>query len=145
MPINAQHPGDLARNLFFQFEQRRRKLVEFGKTFRAQGRGSRVKEDLGLEHEAVADHADFGAVAEDRIQAPEEFRAVTREFLHALRQRDIQALAEFGNARLRLLVAFLRNVQRLLQGRELTPQCGDLLIEELDLRERAHRDALFAL
>ena len=60
-----------------------------------------------LEHEAVADDADIGAIAQNGAQAAEEFRTVARQFLHALRQRDVQALAEIGNPPLRFLVALL--------------------------------------
>ena len=95
--VDAQHPVDLRRNLLLQIEQRAGELVEFGAAFRPQHRGAAVEEDLRLEHEAVADDADVGAVAEDFAQLAEEIRPVARQFLHALRQRDVKALAEIGD------------------------------------------------
>jgi hypothetical protein len=51
-----------------------------------------------LQHEAVADHADIRAVAENFAQPAEEVGAVARQLLHALRQRHVQPLAELGEA-----------------------------------------------
>ena len=60
--------------------------------FRLQRRLPNVEENLGRKHEAVADHADVWAVAEDGAQPPEEVGAIARQFLHALRQRDIEQI-----------------------------------------------------
>ena len=98
-----------------------------------------VEEHLRLEHEAVADDADVGAVAEDLAQPAEEIRTVARQFLHALRQRDIQPLAEIGDARLRFLVLLLGGVERFFERGELAAQRGDLLVENLDLRDARAR------
>ena len=74
-----------------------------------------VEEHFRLEHEAVADDADVGPVAEDRAQPAEEVGAVARQFLHALRQRHVEPLAEIGDAGLRFLVALLGGVERLFE------------------------------
>ena len=126
-------------------EQRRRDLVEFGAALGLEHRLAGVEEHLRLQHETVADDADIGAVAEDVAQPAEEVGAIARQFLHALRQRHVQPLAEVGDARLRLLVLFLRDVQRLFQRAELAAQRRDLLVEHFDLGERAERDLLLGV
>ena len=64
-----------------------------------------VEQDFGLEHEAVADDPHAGPVAEDVAQTSEEIRTVARKLLHLLRERDVQPVAEIGDARLGILVA----------------------------------------
>ena len=145
MPVDAQHPGDLARNLLVELGQRRRKLVEFGAAFRQQRRLAGVEEHFRREHEAVADDADVRTVAEDGAQAAEEFGAVARQFLHALRQRHVEPRAEVGDAALRFLVALLGRIERLFERRELAAQRGDLLDQHLDLRQRARGDLLLGI
>ena len=139
MAVDPQHPGDLARDLLVELDQRGGELVEFGAAFRQQQRLAGVEEHFGLEHEAVADDADVRPVAEDGAQAAEEFRAVARQFLHALRQRDVEPLAEIGDAALRFLVALLGGIERLFERGELAAQRADLLVQHLDLRQRARR------
>ena len=97
MAVDPQHPGDLGRDLLVEFGQCARNLVEFGAAFRQQHRLTGVEEHLGLEHETVADDADVRPVAENGAQAAEEFRTVARQFLHPLRQRHVQPLAEIGD------------------------------------------------
>ena len=75
----------------------------------------------------------------------EEVGAVARQLLHALGQRDVEPLAEIGDARLRILVALLRDVERRFERAELAPQRGDLLVEHLDLRQRPQRDLLLGV
>ena len=75
----------------------------------------------------------------------EEFRTVARQFLHPLRQRDVQPLAEIGDAALRFLVALFRGIERFLKRRELAAQRADLLVQHLDLRQRARRHLLFGI
>ena len=145
MAVDPQHPGDFARDLLVEIDQRGGELVEFGAAFGQQQRLAGIEEHFRLEHEAVADDADVRPVAEDGAQAAEEFRTVARQFLHPLRQRDVQALAEIGNAALRFLVALLRGVERFFQRRELAAQRADLLVQHLDLRQRARRNLLFGI
>ena len=137
MAVDAQHPIDLRRNLLFQIEQRAGELVEFGAAFRPQHRGAAVEEHLRLEHEAVADDADIGTVAENFAQLAEEVRAIARQFLHALRQRDVEALAEIGDVDLRILLLVLGGAERVFERGDLAAQRADLLIEDFDLRHRA--------
>ena len=75
----------------------------------------------------------FVAVAEDLAQPAEEVGAVAVELLHALRQRDVEALAEIGDLVLALLVARFGGVERVLQRGDLPAQRRDLLVEQLDL------------
>src|SRR4029077_6670729 len=77
--------------------------------------------------------------------ASEELGAVARQFLDALRQRDVEPLTEIGDPRLRFLVAFLGRVERLFERGELTAQRADLLIQDLDLCQRARRYLLFGV
>src|SRR5262249_43389958 len=136
--VDAQHPGDLARNLLFEFEQRDGEPVEFGETLGLVERGpGGVEEYFRLEHEAVADDADVGPIAENRPQSPEEVGTVARQFLSPLRKRDVQPLAQIGDAALRFLVLLLACIEGFFERGELTPQRGDLLVEHLDLRQRA--------
>ena len=64
-------------------------------------------------------YPDIGPVAEDGAQASEELRTVARQFLHPLRQRDVQPLAEIGDPPLRFLVAFFRRLKRFFERGEL--------------------------
>src|SRR3972149_802273 len=75
-------------------------------------RGAAVEEDFRLQHEAVADHADLRPVAEDLPQPSEEFRTIALQFLHPLRQRNVQPPAEVGARRLTIAVALLGNLER---------------------------------
>ena len=119
--------------------ERARELVELGAAARLHHGRAGIEEHLRLEHEAVADHADVRPVAEDRAQPAEEFGAEARQFLHALRQREIEPLAEIGDARLRLLVLAFGGFQRAFDRGKLAAQRGDLLVQQLDLRQRARR------
>ena len=73
------------------------------------------KQHFRLEDEAVADDADVLAVGEDFAQPAEEVRPVAVEFLHALRQRDIQAAAEIGDLGVGFAVARFGHVERILE------------------------------
>ena len=115
MAVDAQHPGDVGGNLPVEFDQHGRELVELGAAFGLEHRLAGIEEHFRLEHEAVADDADVRPLAEDRAQPPEKVRAVARQFLHALRQRDIEPLAEIGDAALRFAVALLGGVERVFQ------------------------------
>src|SRR5262249_54725138 len=80
--VDPQHPGDLARNLLLQLEQRAGEPVELGAAFRlVQGGLAGIEEHLRLEYEAVADDADVGPVAEDGAQPPEEVGAIALQLL----------------------------------------------------------------
>ena len=115
--VDAQHPGDVGRDLLVEVEQRAGELVELGAALRAEHRLAGVEEHFGLEHEAVADDADVRPVAEDLAQPAEEVGAIAREFLHPLGQRHVEPLAEIGDPGLGLLVLLLRGVERLLRAR----------------------------
>src|SRR6188472_998467 len=116
MAVDTQHPGDLARYLIFQFKQRAGERVELGATLRrVEGGFAGIEKYFQLEHEAVPDDTDVGPVAEDRAQPSEEVGPVSRQLLHPLGERHIEALAEVSDARLRVLVFLLGRVERLLQ------------------------------
>src|SRR5262245_19787391 len=143
MPIDAQHPGDLARYLLFELEQRAREAVELGPAFGLVERGlAGVEEHLRLEHEAIADDADVGPIAENGAQPSEEVGTVPRQLLHALGQSHVQPLPEIGDAALRVLVLLLAGVQRRFERGELAAQRRDLLIEHLDLGQRPRGEPL---
>ena len=112
-------------------------LVELGAAFGPQRRLAGIEEHFRLEHEAIADDADVRPVAEDVAQLAEEVRAVARQFLHALRQRDVQALAEVGDVKLRVLFLLLGGAERVFERGDLAAQRADLLIEDFDLRDGA--------
>ena len=123
-----------------ELDQRAGELVELGAALGLVERGlAGIEEHLGLEHEAVADDADVGPVAENGAQPPEEVGAVARQFLHPLRQRHVEPLAEIGDAGLQFLVLLLGRIERLFERGELAAQRRDLLVEHLDLRQRARR------
>ena len=98
--VDAQHPGDVLRDLPVELDQRGCELVELGAPAGLHHGRARIEEHLGLKHEAVADDPDVGPIAQNRAQPAEEFRAEARQFLHALRQREIEPLAEIGDASL---------------------------------------------
>ena len=125
-----------------QLGERGRELVELGAALGLDRRRAGIEEHFRLEHEAVADDADVRPIAEDRAQPAEELRAEARELLHALGQREVEPLAEIGDARLRFLVLALGRFQRVFDRGKLAAQRGDLLVEQFDLRHRARRDAL---
>jgi hypothetical protein len=62
-----------------------------------------------------------------------------------LGERHVEALAQVGDAGLRLLVFFLRRIERFFQSGELAPQRCDLLVEDLDLRQRPRTQALLGI
>ena len=132
-------------NLFFQIKQRGGELVELGAAFRPQHRCAAIEEHFRLEHEAVADDADVGAVAEDFAQLAEEIRAVARQLLHPLRQRDVQALAEVGDVQLGGVFLLLRGAERVLERGDLPAQRADLLIEVFDLGDGARGGRLLQI
>ena len=115
--VDAQHPGDIGRDFLAQFEDRGGDLVDFGARLRPQLGLADLEQQFGLQHEAVADNADVGTVAEDFAQAAEEVGAVFGQFLDLLRQRQIEPLAEIGDVGLRFLVLLFRSVERLLRWR----------------------------
>src|SRR5215470_952299 len=117
MPVNAEHPGDFARYLLFQIEERDRELVELAAALGVEDRGAGVEEQLGLEHEAVADDPDVRPCAENLPELAKKVRTIARQFLHPLGERNIEPLAEVGDAGLRLLVALFRRIEGLLEGR----------------------------
>ena len=92
--------------------------------------------------EAVADDLEVRAGAEHLAQLAEEVGAVARQLLHLLGERHVQPLAEIGDLHLALLVLGLGSVERLLQGGDLEAERRELLVEDLDLRERLVGDLL---
>ena len=144
--VDAQHPGDVGRNLLVEVDERRRRC---GRARRdASGRivaWPALEQHLGLEHEAVADDADVGPVAEDLAQPPEEIRAVAGELLHPLRQRDVEPAAEVGDLGLAIPCRALGGRERLLDRGELAAQRRDLLVEQLDLGQRRAPVAAFRI
>ena len=76
MTVDAQNPGNIGRDLLFQLEQRVGHLVEFGATLGLEVGLAGIEKHLRLQHEAVADDAHVGAVAEDFAKLAEEIGAV---------------------------------------------------------------------
>ena len=104
--------------------------------------GADREQHFRLEDEAVADDADVLAVGQDLAQAAEEVGAVAVELLHALRQRDVEPLAEIGDLGVGLAVARLGSVERIFQRGDLLAQRGNLLVEQFDLAHRLLADLL---
>ena len=110
------------RNLAIKIEQcGSAELVEFpGLTFRQQHILTGVEKYLGLEHEAIAGQcANVGPIAKNRSQPPKESGAVARQPCNALRERNIQPLAEISDMRLRFLIALFRGIECILERGEL--------------------------
>ena len=76
---------------------------------------------------------------------PKKVGAIAVEFLHALRQGHVQAAAEIGNLRLRRVVLGLGRLKRALDGGNLAAQCGDLLVEQIDLAHGPRADLPFRI
>ena len=106
--VDAQHPGMSPGISLVEVDQRGGELVELRLPGRVDAGLAGIEEHLRLEHEAVADDADVGPVAEHLPQAAEELGAVARQLLHLLRERHVEPRAEIGDARLRFPVARLR-------------------------------------
>ena len=66
------------------------------------------------------------------------------QFLHPLRQRQVQPLRQSGEPGLRVLVLALRYVQCTFQCGELAAQRSDLLVEHLDLRQHPRAPVFFS-
>ena len=134
MPLDLKDPVDLVRYACGDLLQRRRQFPELAAAVVPQFCGARVEQQLGLEHEAVADDADVRVVAQHLAQLPEKFRAVPLQLVDPLRQQGVEPLAQVGELHLLLPVLLLRGVQRLPDQRQLLPQGRDLLVQQRHLR-----------
>src|SRR5581483_3770188 len=65
--------------------------------------------------------------------------------LDALGECHVEALAQLGNAALRLAILLLGDLKRLFERAELAAQSRDLLAQHLDLGERPRRDLLLGV
>src|SRR5215475_5093961 len=144
MAVDAQNPGKICRYLFLQFEQGNGHVVEFNATLRLEVGSPGVEEHFRLQHKAVADHAYVRTVAENFTKLAEEIRAIPLQLVNPLCQSQIEPLAEFGDAGLRLLVLFFRGVERLLDRSKLAAQSRYLLVEHFHLRQCPGRNFLLA-
>ncbi len=86
-----------------------------------------------------------GRLPENGAQPSEKFGTIARQFLHPLRQRDVQALPKIGDAALRFLSALFGSAQRFFQRGKLTAQRADLLVQHFDLRHRPCRQLLLGI
>jgi hypothetical protein len=116
MPVDAQHPGDVFRDLALELFQRIGKLQHLLLALRIQRGLALLEQHLRLEHEAVAHHQNVGALRQDLPRPPEEFRTVARQLLHPLRQRRVQPLAEIRDLRFGCLIARLGIGQQRVQA-----------------------------
>src|SRR3546814_18600520 len=82
VPVDAQHPVDVVRNVGGDLLQRAGEAGELRTAVLLDRRRAAGEEDLGLEHEAVADDADGLAAADELQQAAAELRDVPRQPLH---------------------------------------------------------------
>ena len=119
MAVDAEHPGNVARDLGLELLQGVGELVELRRGLRLEVGGAGVEQHVGGEDEAVADHLELGTGAEHLAQLAEEVGAIARKLLHLLGERHVQALAEIGDLDLAVAVLGLGGVERLLQRREL--------------------------
>ena len=133
MAIHAQHPVDLRRNLLGEIEQRDSQLLHLRLPFRVEFVAAGGEEHFGLEDEPVADDADVFAVRQDFAQPPEEIGAITVQFLHPLRQRDIETATEIGDLDLRRGILGFRGLKRGFDRGDLRSQRRNLLVEQFDL------------
>src|SRR6516225_9704550 len=101
-PAATSRCGDtplLMRYCTTELAQRGGEPVELGEALGlVQSGPAGVEEHFRLEHEAVADDADVGPIAENHPQPPEEVGTVARAFLHPLRERHVQPLTQIGDA-----------------------------------------------
>ncbi|MND34513.1 hypothetical protein D3C80_251320 [compost metagenome] len=134
MAIHAQDPVDLRRNFLGKIEQRDRQLLHLRLSFRIEFIAAGREEHFGLEDEPVTDDADIFAVRQDFAQPPEEIRPIAVQFLHPLRQRDIEATAEIGDLDLRRGILGFRSLQGGFHRSDLRSQRRNLLVQQFDLR-----------
>ena len=140
-PSTSEHPVKLLRDAAFQVLKRGCELVELRIACRIQLRGAALEKDLGLKHEAVANHLDVVPLAQRFFQLAEEVGPVLRKLLHALGECHVEPLPEVGDLRLRCLIALVGVAERVLQRGELLAQRDDLLVQQFDLSQRLRRDA----
>src|SRR6516225_8289036 len=112
MAVNAQDPGNFSRNLAFQFDDCGRYLVELGTTLGLEIGPAGIEEYFRLQDETIPDDTDVGSIAENFPELTKKIRAVTRELLNMLSQRNIESLAKFANPRLGVFIFFLGHVER---------------------------------
>ena len=137
-------PVDVRRDLPLEFDEGRGDAVELAAGLAPQRRLAAWKKHLRLEDEAVADDAHVLPVAEDLAQAPEEVGAVAGELLHRCASATLRRLPRSA-MRAWLSGRGSRSRERLLEGRELPAHGGDLLVQDLDLIERAARRLPFGV
>ncbi len=97
------------------------------------------EQHFGLEHKAVADDADIGAIADDLAQPAEKLGAVAGQLLHLGGERQIEPASEIGDLGLLVLGLGLGDVERRGNLRELLAQRGDRGGQLLDLRSAPPR------
>ncbi len=134
MAIDAQDPVDLRRDFLCEIKQRGCELRHFRLPFRIEFIAAGREEHFGLEDKSVADDADVFTIGQNFAQPPEEVGPIAVQFLHPLRQRDIEAAAEIGDLDLRRGILGFRSLQRGFDRGNLRPQRRNLLVEQLDLR-----------
>src|SRR5690348_4217020 len=96
MAVDPQHPVQVLRDLRNDRLQRGHDRIELLLRVGAERRAARVEQDLGLKYEAVSDDPDILPVADDLAKPPEEFRAVTGQFLDLAGERDVQPLGQIA-------------------------------------------------
>src|ERR1700746_967106 len=126
MPVDAQYPIDVRRDLGGDRLQRSDHRCELFLRIVAEFSASRREEHLRLEHEAVADNADIRAITEDLAQSAEELRTIAGELLDLVDERQIEALAEFDDLSLLVLDLGFGGIEGRGNARELVAQRGDL-------------------
>jgi hypothetical protein len=117
--VDLQDPRQIARDLVGNCAQAVGQLAQLVPAARLDvGRAGR-EQDLGLEHEAVADHPHVGALAEQLPQPAEELGAEAAQLLDLAGERDAQLAAQVGD---RDLLSTLAVRDRAPAERQLDPE-----------------------
>ena len=139
MAIDAHDPGKVRRYLAGDFQQGARELRHLLAPRLLESRRTRREQHLGLEHEAVVDDVDAGAVAQDLAQPAEELGTVALQLLDLAGEREVELAAQVRDHHALRLGLGRGDIEGLGEPRQLLAQGGDLLVEELDPGARPRR------
>src|SRR5271170_5501832 len=111
MPVHAQYPIDVQRDLVRDLLQRSDHRRELLLRIISEVGASRRKQHLRLEHKTVADYPDIRAIAEDLAQSAEELVTIAGELLDFVDERQIEALAKLDDLPLLVLGLGFRSIE----------------------------------
>ncbi|MCW5585017.1 MAG: hypothetical protein KIS75_02715 [Chromatiales bacterium] len=116
-----------------QISQRDGKLGQFDASGRGQRGAAGIEQQLGRQHEAIADHAHRRVCAEHFTKAAKKVGSVLAQAVHLACECHVETFAEVVDLRGLLGFDLLRRRQRLADLLELATQVVELGVEQRDL------------